>query len=370
MSQWYSLWFVLIILYLQDCIITRQKASYLIISGFRRRIKLVDHVILSFRNRVIAIGGLLPWESQYILKDPQIAISPIAFAPIPDKSGKTAFQTVKFSEVHTIRSLNRDVLVNDQVAFQCEDSIQAENTVQLLERLRTLSENERENEVIRGIANALDIELVRKQSHVLNATVGNLRAMGLALWVVLFVAFPILVSISASIPAFFMLGSIAALLLVHVALEYYFSLNILRPSISSGEICSALLQIGLCPAVAARAGVGLDPRRFIEYHPLAVACGLSGETPNRITDLLIRRTIVAESEASVGSASGWFLAKVKCEAERQLKKTCPLFLESALKAPKQDNGSRSYCPRCHTQYVTDRVDCIDCAGVALISFSQ
>jgi hypothetical protein len=370
MSGWLPIWIVLIILYLYECLVRHAESDLLIVRGIRGRLKFADQTIFRFRRGLVTLGPVLPWERLSTVHTGIVAISPLGFTSISKEGASTSCPTFNFSEVTDLTTLNESIVVNDRIILRCDTAAQAKKTAVLLERLRAMSLQEREERIISELASALDIESVRRSSDDHNLTTANLRFLGIALWFGLFFVFPVLVFAKAPTPAFGMLFSIAGLVLVNLATEYYFCMRGINPSASKAEICSSLLQMMLCPAIAPRAAMGIEFQSYADYHPLAVACGLSRGAPNLVTDVLIRRTLSSGFELQENPVLRWFFMRLRAEAKQQLTNHCPHFLESAFKPPTQNVGSRSYCPRCHAQYGTEGVTCSDCKEVPLTRFPQ
>ncbi len=131
---------------------------------------------------------------------------------------------------------------------------------------------------------------------------------------------------------------------------------------------AATVTIVLSPMAAMRAPDVLIQDLLSEFHPLAVARGVCSPA---IFELLAARTLreayyplPAEESANAPAAAEWWKEKWRAVLSHFVEKNAS-NVGKILGAPPPEEGCRSYCARCWSQYVVESGECADCGGLAL-----
>jgi hypothetical protein len=130
----------------------------------------------------------------------------------------------------------------------------------------------------------------------------------------------------------------------------------------------------LSPASAMRSSEVLLRNGLATFHPLATAAVLC--TKDRFA-ALSRPMLLAlghpmpgevPSESAAGRIDAWFRKKLLKRLNALLRRV-EVDPAELLRPAEPLHDSRSYCPRCHNQFVLAEGTCADCGGLALVAYA-
>jgi hypothetical protein len=122
----------------------------------------------------------------------------------------------------------------------------------------------------------------------------------------------------------------------------------------------------IAPPGAIRAHDALSRDALAGFHPLAVARVL---LPPQRFEAFARRTLLELRHPEPGAELPGLQAPLLAACER-LVRDAGLDLEALLAPPAPEEGCRSYCPRCRTQYALNQGRCSECVEQLLVAFPQ
>ncbi|HEX4932517.1 MAG TPA: hypothetical protein VFV33_05005, partial [Gemmatimonadaceae bacterium] len=131
-----------------------------------------------------------------------------------------------------------------------------------------------------------------------------------------------------------------------------------------------VLPFALSPPAATAAHLALTKPLLLRYHPIEVADSLCQDESFRGFALSEWRRIGFTQAPAMEGVSPDAAVEGPERRERQaLQELIEARLGSDalshLPPPGRSPGARSYCPRCHAQYIMRSGDCTDCVGVPL-----
>jgi hypothetical protein len=127
------------------------------------------------------------------------------------------------------------------------------------------------------------------------------------------------------------------------------------------------------PGSAMRSGESLFRFALAAYHPLTAAAVLCSKPRlqdiARVMLLAIEHPLASEVPADPAAArvDAWFRKKVSKRLGNALRQA-EVDTGVLLQPPKPFDDSKSYCPRCHSQFVMAEGTCADCSGIPLVPY--
>lgn len=278
---------------------------------------------------------------------------------------------ISYEATQTAKADGTTLLVNGVPFARLGASASAAAAAADMMRLRRLSAVERDREIDRMLAAATDPEAVAARLHECREAGGLLSRACTLLFLYTFVVLPAVVWRSGLIATWLpLLAGWLALTLIVVAL-YARAHRALYPRLT-GERWSSVVAMALFPLAAIRAHATLMRHALAEFHPLAVAAAVcSPEVFASFAGAMLRDVRHPIAPACPTDEAG------PTEAERSFRERTERVLrelvrdagydpdELAAPPSPEGNGERSYCPRCHCQYLLDRGVCEPCGGIAL-----
>jgi len=207
---------------------------------------------------------------------------------------------------------------------------------------------------------------VRRRVRLWRRAIVPLRFLSSILFVFVFVFCPVAIWLRGLSPMWPVLLVELVVIVAVTALEFRYLHHRLLPT-RIEERRSKLVVMALSPLAAMRATDALTQRLLDDLHPVPVALALC----DRDTAAVIVRRWLADSgiaeEVRWGERSVEGLSRDAQTADLLLRQG-GLSLGAVLAPPPPENdGCRSYCPRCGAQYTLIRGTCGTCGGVALRS---
>jgi hypothetical protein len=278
-----------------------------------------------------------------------------------------------FTEITRASTDNAYLLVNNQRFTKCASIKQAKTISKLINATVGASPSDRELMVRSYIANQFAANEAAAISQAADVMVKRLRSMCLILFLFLFVATPILVSVLGLLRLIIPVAVVTIVLAAQISTMFYRAHKKLYPS-ETQERVENVVKMVLCPPVSIRAADLLTKHLLSEYSPIVLAGLLSpsaGQQFVRAFILDLQHPLKHEvSDDSAAEVINWAAAEQLRMCLDYLKRSSYSRTEGLLAPPRRDGNSISYCPRCGCQFVVSFGGCPDCPGVGLLTFSS
>ena len=157
-------------------------------------------------------------------------------------------------------------------------------------------------------------------------------------------------------------------------LSFYSAHSVLYPSCVKERRKRCAMMV-LSPATAMRAPSTLSRNMFASFHPVAVAAVLCARQTFLefarpfFLDLHSAPTESCAADSASFRTEQWFRDHLGSQLLGVLH-SVGVEVAELVKAPLPDPDARSYCPRCHSQFVLENGTCKDCGGLQLKPFNE
>jgi len=380
MTDGQTLFVILSLLYLSDCLVWIGRRTVLFSSPWCRRWRasFADERFGNDDGSVALLNPFPPLGSNFFGQWAPISMSPsgvCAFTLQAFQGTGRPFQTgmvLAYEEISEPRADGKHLLLNGSRFVKCCTAEQAKSLAELIKRVSSEPTEKRE----KLIRESLIVQFAKEEAIKLLAQVSDLAA-GMrwtcsAFFIFLYVITPILVSAFGLIRFVIPVTVVMLLSALFISVTYFRAHKALRPSQPHDRL-SNLVKMILCPPVAIRAADLLTLNAMSRFHPVLLANLLLGSdsvefTRAVISDLKhpIRHDLTDPRALSIVS---WHAACDLDACTKFLEAQNPKILDNFLAPPSWDGVSSAYCPRCSCQFATRAGECPDCSGVELLPFS-
>jgi hypothetical protein len=361
-----TLLFVLILLYLSECLIWVKRESVAFLSGWRRwRLTTPSSWLGNARGGILFLNPLPPGGKILLSHLSPISISPsgvcaLNVQTLPSEA-RSPYQTGDFLPFGKIKEAGVDgsfLTINNERFAKCATAKQARTLANVIAELVKAPASKREGLARSWIAkqySATDATTRLKEAREL---IGPIQSLGVILFLFLFVFTPALGSFSGLMPLVIPVAIVMVALAVLIAILFRRVHRKLYPA-DSAERLESLVKMILCPPVAIRAADTLTKNLLAEFSPIVLAEVLTGSGERQfVRSVILDLKHPLKHELSDKNAA----ETVTWAANEQLK-----FCKPHLLTPTQrEENSISYCPRCECQFVVEIVECPDCPGVSVL----
>jgi hypothetical protein len=369
-----TLLFILILLYLSECLIWVKRESVVFIKSWGGN----WHRATPSSWLGNARGGLLflnplPAGGRVFLSH----LSPVSISPsgvcalnvqtLPSEA-RSPYQTGEFLSFAKIKDAGIDgvyLTINDERFATCATAKQARALAEVIAAIAKAPASKREAMAHAWIAKQFSTKDANARLKEAQELIEPIQSLGLILFLILFVLTPALGSIVGLMTLILPVAIVMVALAVEIAILFRRVHRKLYPNESS-ERLESMVKMILCPPVALRAADVLTKNLLAEFSPLVLANLLTGSGEKEfVRSFVLDLKYPLKHELSDQSA----VETVTWAASEQLK-LCERDLKTKeLLAPTQrEENSVSYCPRCRCQFVVAVVECPDCPGVQLVAF--
>ena len=288
----------------------------------------------------------------------------------------TSTRHVAFDEiVDEIAVVEKEIHVNRGAIARCASEEQAGRLAAMLKAVAAAAEADRGRIIGEHLDRWTDNAAAAERFAELKRLSAPLRVSGLTLFVLAFLCGPALYY-SPWQP------SQRAVIVYFVMLFLTWMLTVwdyaaCRKRLLGEKFSARFRHVGmllLSPASAMRSSEALLRNGLAAFHPLAAAAALA--TRDRFAELARPMMLALEhpkpgevpADAAACRIDAWFRKKILKRLNALLRR---LEIEPPeLLRPAEPLGdSRSYCPRCHGQFVLVEGTCPDCGGLALVAYA-
>lgn len=367
-----TLLFVLILLYLSECLIWVKRESVAFVSSWRRwRLTTPSSWLGNARGGILFLNPLPPSGKVFLSHLSPVSISPsgvcaLNVQTLPSEA-RSPYQTGDFLPFGKIKEAGVDGLyltINAERFAKCATAKQARTLSSVIDGMVKASASKREGMARNWIArqySAKDATTLLKAAQEL---IKPVQSLGLILFMFLFVVTPVLGGIVGLMTLIVPVAIVMVALAVEIAILFRRAHKKLYPAESS-ERLESLIKMILCPPVAIRAADILTKNLLAEFSPIVLAEVLTNSGERQFV-----RSVVLDLKYPLGHelSDKNAVETITWAANEQLSVSERYLKPEELLAPSQEERSISYCPRCRCQFVVAVEECPDCPGVQLVDF--
>ena len=380
-SDGQTLLFILVLLYLTECLIWVKKQSIAFVSLPGRRWRLATPISwLGNANGAMLLLNPAPPPGRVFLSHLlPISISPsgvCAFNSQTLPSGaRPATQTgefLPFSAIQKSETEGAHLVLNGQKFAKCATPKQAKALARIIETVSTVKVSKREAIVKSWLSEQFDRKKARTLWIEAENEIDSIRFWSSLFLVFLFVGAPLLVSFFGLEQMILPVAGAMVVFAVLIAIKFFFAHREFYRA-ETHERLENLIKMILCPPISTRAADVLTKNLLAEFSPLTVASLLPGMREEQFVRgfvLDLQHPLKHEiTDAKAEETISWMAAQ-------QLRSALALVervdrFKGLFGPTERDGQSVSYCPRCGVQFVTGAGDeCPDCPGVGLVAFSE
>jgi len=377
-SDGQTLLFILVLLYLTECLAWVKKQSVAFVSTSGRRWRLATpKAWLGNANGAMLFLSPLPPPGQIVLSHLlPVSISPsgvCAFnSQVLPSGSRPATQTGEFVPFPSINKASSDgayLLLNGSKFAKCATAKQAKALASVIASAAETKASRRESIVRAWMAKQFDASAAEKLWREAQEEIGSLQELCTILFVFLFVAAPIMVMLFGLDALLIPVGSVIVALAVLIGIVFFRLHRKLFPAESQERFENTLKMI-LCPPVSMRAADIITRSLLSEYSPLVVAGVLGGSNAQQFVRgfvLDLKHPLKHEvTDATSVETIEWATAEQLKASLAHVQRAREAFV---LAAVEREGDSVAYCPRCDVQFVVSDGECPDCPGVELSPFA-
>jgi len=375
-----TLLFILVLLYLSECLIWVKRESVVFVCawGHRWRLAVPPSWMGNAKGGILFLNPLPPGGRVFLSHLSPVSISPSGICafnlqtlPSEARSPYESGEFLPFSKIKDSRSDGAYLVVNNEKFTKCATPKQARALGNLVRVIAKASGSKRESMARTWIARqfaADDAAALLKESE---KVIEPIQQMGVILFLFLFVFTPSLAFTFGLSPLIIPVAGVMVALAVEIAIMFHRAHKKLYPAESS-ERLESLIKMILCPPVSIRAADILTKNLLAEYSPIVLASVLPGSGEQQfvrgvILDLKHPLKHEVEDETAAQTIA-WTANEQLNVCLAQVKKGRYLKPEDLLAPTQREENSISYCPRCRCQFVVSEGECPDCPGVQIVGF--
>jgi hypothetical protein len=375
MTEGQTLFLILILVYLSDCLIWVKRESVAFVStwGGRWRLTVPPSWLGNANGGVLLLNPLPPAGRIFLSHLLPISISPSGICaynlqtlPSEARSPTQTAEFLSFNQIKTATTEGVYLIVNSEKFAKCATPKQAKTLAQLISELIKTATSKRERVVRASLQQQFGLDQAKARLEEGKKVIAPVQELSLILFLFLFVATPTLMSAYGLMPLIIPVAVVMVVLAVLTGVMFYRAHKQLFPSEGS-ERFEHLVKMILCPPVSIRAADVLTRNLLADYSPVVLASVLAGTGEQQFVRAFVldlQHPLKHEvTDASAEQTMRWAV-------DEQLHICLERFLQPGdLLAPSaREKDSISYCPRCRCQYVVNETDCPDCPGVELVNF--
>lgn len=380
MTEGQTLFLILGLLYLSDCVVWIGRRTVLFLSPWCRnwRVKHANHLAGNENGSLMVLNPLPPLGAAFAGRWLPVSISPIGVCDFtlqtvngttrPPQSGNRLL----YEQIEEVRSDGKHLLVNGTRFAKCESPEQAESLAGLIKTVRREPLENREKIIRENTHASFSKAGVVARLEEVNAIVPDVRWSGMMFFAFLYVLVPILVSAYGLI-RFVIPVALLMLVAASITAFQYFRAHRKLYLVRKGERVSNTVKMVLCPPVAIRAADLLSLESLSVFSPAILAAVLLEPVAADFLRPVIRDLQNPlrheQTDPDTLSIASWYAALQRDAITNLLKSEALPPFDNFLLPPECDGSSTTYCPRCACQFTVLSGECPDCPGVILQSFS-
>jgi len=362
MTELFSLFAVLFVVYAVQCISAAPPHSVVFLIDSRLRGRLVRHSwpIGPSQARLFLVNPFLPFLTVVyadglpfsFLVGPKGEVSGVDFTACANS--RSMVGRVAFDLHHRFASKAKKLFLDDSLIATLHSQRTAAELAVFLDQLQALRPSKQQALLDRELHRRFALDTLKERLQLFSKCTELLNFIRISLYAFIFLVVPV---------GIYILGLQRIWLSLLLTLVFYVFLILwafrraerrLYPRRQDRDL-QPLLAITLSPFAAIRAIDFLAADLLENFHPIAIACAfLRAEDFLQFAGRELRRIKFTTHDTLLENVIRKFLLVQKIDPESLLKPPAP-----------SDPYSRTYCPVCLTQYVIEEGACNDCGGVPL-----
>ncbi|MBI3406341.1 MAG: hypothetical protein HY046_12880, partial [Acidobacteria bacterium] len=281
---------------------------------------------------------------------------------------------LRFAEIQKIEAKGDRVVANSVCIYRAASPAEARRVVELVRSITKLPQNQRAAAIEKELKKHFDAKAIRNRYDEFEEAARWPTTLANLLFLLLFFTVPLYIVMGVVTLAWIGLITITLIAIAATARSFVRAHRNLYPEESESR-WSDTLTVALSPFAAIRVRDMLARPLLASFDPVAIASLL---LPSAAFQQLAAREyrglrfprVTTGASDSIQKERLWFEQTWNRILENFLKKNID-DLEAFLKAPfASSRESRSFCPRCHTQFRLEAGECSDCTGIALQPFPE
>ncbi|HET6980313.1 MAG TPA: hypothetical protein VFI24_28520 [Pyrinomonadaceae bacterium] len=371
-----TLLFILVLLYLSECLIWVKRESVAFVSSWGGGWNLAtpSSWLGNARGGLVFLNPLPPGGKIFLSHLSPVSISPAGVCALNVQTlpsgARSPDQTGEFLPFGKIKDAGVDgiyLTINHERFAKCATAKQARALALMIAGMVKAPTSKREGMARDWITKQFSTKDATARLQEAQAAIEPIQSLGLFLFLVLFVLTPVLGVIVGLMTLIVPVAIVMVGLAIEIAILFRRAHRQLYPHESS-ERLESLVKMILCPPVALRAADVITKNLLAEFSPIVLAQVLTGSDEKEfVRSVVLDLKHPLKHELSDKHA----VETVTWSANEQLN-VCLKHLElksEELSAPAQrEENSLSYCPRCYCQFLVAAEECPDCPGVKLMEF--
>lgn len=372
MSEGITLFFILLIFYLVECIfwLHRNSAAFVSFTGKHWYLIFFNKYFGNDRGGIFPANPLPPLGKVYICSLLPVSFSKTHVCSQISQTLTNDFKTdknvkfMKYDEIKSVSTIDKEIFINGDMFVKFGTSIQSIFIKDILLKLVSLNDEQRENEIKRIVQETFDVEKAKTIIETYNDKSYKLRVCCNLLFVYIFLIVPVLVYFYGTIQLFVILLVFMYLLSISISIVFYFIHKTFYSAQRSERIIDMIKMI-IFPPTALRANDLLSLNILINYHPLTVAQILFDKFN---FDKFSKKVVIDLKNPIINNFENEQVTLTNKWHRDNLENIVTAFLQNngvdtknLLIAPSPENIScKSYCPRCNAQYTMQKGICSEC----------
>jgi hypothetical protein len=376
LSDGQTLFIVLVLIYLSECVLWVRKQSVGFLSPWCRRVRISTALFGNATGGFLFVNPLPPLGSVFLSHLSPLSLSPAGICALNAQALPGVGRLVQselclqFDDIAQASTDGAYLLVNDERFVKCATPTQARELAELINQTAKASSASDRERILRAYNSKTFAEDEARKVLLQSAsTLFEIRLLGSIFFVFLFVVAPTLMSVYGLLRLFIPVAVVTFVFAIQIAVMFHRG----RKLLFEGEArWDQLIIMILCPPAAIRAADLLTRDLLSNYNPIVVAHLLAGTQAQRfIRSFILDLQHPLKHESSNETAAEiieWSVADQlrQCVAYVEHKKS----LKGLLAPLKATGDFNSYCPRCECKFTLGERECPDCPGVGLVVVSE
>ncbi|MCI0376720.1 MAG: hypothetical protein L0215_03865 [Gemmataceae bacterium] len=346
--------------------------------GRRHRRYGLGYAILRNPDGGVLLGNLFPFGHAALCQQWPLSLSPIGVyayvAPVLGRDDRPRYpeRFVCYEDIARVETNGGKVLINGVLFARAGSHLFALELANTIRTVAKLPQSDRAAALDRALAAHLDSQAVAQRLRQLGEAGAELRLTCLVLFFLVFLYTPLVLLLNPPAPFFPLLGAYFGLASL-AFLQFRHAHQTLFPA-AHWERWKDSLMLLISPADAAHAHDKLARALLCSYHPLAASQVL--EPPKQFAEFAAEiwrdlehpmLPVCPVDEDGPLETEAWFRQRWKALVKQFLIRH-GLDPAGFMTPPRSEAyDSRSYCPRCRSQYVMVQGTCESCGGRPLVA---
>lgn len=381
MSDGQTLFLILCLLYLFDCLVWIGNRTVLFVSPWCRgwHTRYGNRLVANDTGSAGILNPFPPLGSVFAGHWSPISISPAGVSDLnlraanntalPVQTGKV----LSFEQISRVEQDEKWILLNDTRFARCASPEQATLLVELIRITCKQSPALRRETINRFIDDTFSKPAASGRLRQTTQITSRIRRTCLAFFVFLYILVPIAASFLPLIWYILPVVAVMWLMATTIAIQYYRAHRTLYPD-RRGDRVLNVIQMALCPPAAIRACDLLSLGAMSRFHPVLTGSLLLGNDAAGFYGPAVRDLHyplrLGKGDGDAAAIASWY-ADVELNAVAGfLKAGQSTAFDDCIKPPAWDGVSTAYCPRCLCQFAAGTGTCPDCPGIETMPMQE